>query len=205
MNSAISCVTIVTGVAAGIGNLFLIESHLDIHYYMLLVSVVADLYWASVLLSSVACYIPSALTAAASAVVSTICGETAWSFVTLVALYAVFKGLAMLVVAKASKSVRIWYASDLLPHLKKGLHSSLGPGTLIGEDDVIEEEEQVEQAGPAALSPSLDNKDFYGACGSVDMRNQQNHAAMPSYGSSLPGRQPLQPDHWQPLVSRVGR
>lgn len=134
LNSSFCCVTIVSIIVAAIGNLYQIESHLDVYFYMLVIALVVDCVWLKVLLGTYWCILLAATTEA-----SQHCGQTSWGSVLLVLCYVIFKGAAIWIVTQAAKSARIQYHADLLPYLKRSLASSLAVSSLDARcEDVLQ-------------------------------------------------------------------
>jgi len=119
-NSAFCCLSIVSIIAAGVGTLYLIESHLTFYFYLLLLSAAVDLFWLVIFI----CFGQSCTTRYHDQATVN-CSFSAGGAVGLVTIIALFKVLGMTVVSRTRSLVRIQYNADLLPHLKQSLSQSL--------------------------------------------------------------------------------
>mmetsp|Transcript_56300 Transcript_56300/g.121307 ORF Transcript_56300/g.121307 Transcript_56300/m.121307 type:complete len:270 (+) Transcript_56300:164-973(+) len=127
-NSAFCCLSIVSIIVAGVGNLYHIESHLAAYFYLLLVSVAVDLFWLVIfIVFGQSCSTHERTVADSKTTQAMVyCTFGAGGAVVLCTLLALFKVFAMVTVSRAQTLVRIQYNAELLPHLKQSLSQSLG-------------------------------------------------------------------------------
>lgn len=127
-NTAFCCLSIVSIIVAGVGNLYLIESHLAVYFYLLLVALAVDLSWLVVFLvfgQSCSTH-PQRAAGLTPNQALVYCTFGAGGAVVLCTLIALFKVFALVTVSRAKMLVRIQYNAELLPHLKQSLSQSLG-------------------------------------------------------------------------------
>jgi len=124
-NTAFACISIVSIIAAGIGNLYLIESHLNVYFYVLLLSVIGNSTWIGVFIAfgrSCRTLVPNAEHLAASVQ----CGFPAASAVVALIAIVLFQIFGLAAVSRARRAMRIKYSEEILPYLRKSLEDSIG-------------------------------------------------------------------------------
>jgi len=125
VGGAFSCVSIVSIIAAGVGTLYLIERHLVLYFYVLLLSACVDAAWI-VLLTQRGQACKTLVADAEAARSSVACRSTSTLPLVCFALAGVFKLAGAMVVSKARKAVRTQYNEELLPHMRKSLQDAFG-------------------------------------------------------------------------------
>jgi len=130
-NATFNCISIISIIAAAIGTLYLIESHLDIYYAILAISIVIDVVWFVVFLvyGTRCSTVKSDLTHSSSTVS---CGLNFGGIIIGLTVLILFKVFALTIVSKATNTIRIRYHEELLPYLRETLHQSLGPQEIAG-------------------------------------------------------------------------
>lgn len=136
INGTFCVVSIISIIAAAVGALFLIEWHLNVYYYVLLVSGVVDV----ALLVYFITHGEACETLIRNAEIeksSQSCGFTVTAQVIALTLLGIFKFVGMSVVTKAKKVIRMKYGEELLPHMRKSLQQSFGDFStgFVGADD----------------------------------------------------------------------
>merc|ERR1719401_1282676 len=122
-NSSLAAVSIVVIICAAVGNLYLIESHLDAYLLVLGISLLADFAWFLVfLVYGQNCKTVHSATDHLSSTVS--CGVSSGLVLIGLCIIVVFKIYSIRAVSKAKRTVRIKYNEDLLPYLQKSLDSA---------------------------------------------------------------------------------
>jgi len=185
VNAAFCCLSIISIVAAGVGTLYLIEGHLGIYWYVLLISAFADGGWILMLaLHGESCKV--LIKDAEIEKSSKICTFTVATPVVGLAVLIVFKLLGMIVVSKAKKTIRIRYTDDLLPHMKQSLQDSFGNAgdDLFGWGPSAEEEEAIYQQSLAV--PEASGTGGALGYGAAQLRSQPPSRMMSSPAMAVP-------------------
>lgn len=128
-----NALSIVGIIMAGVGNLYLIQSHLEIYLWNLVLSVIIDisaivvfLFWGS------SC---STDHAKASHIADTVsCSFTTGGAIVGLAVLFVFKVVALFMTSRARKTIRSKYSEELLPYLKMSFRSSFSDGSAFGPE-----------------------------------------------------------------------
>lgn len=119
---AFNCACIVSIIVAGVGNLFLIESHLTAYSYVLVASSLVDAAWIGIFgIFGQTCSRENHFSRHVTCQLS-----SGVVIVTLVAIV-LFKILALLTTSRAKRLIRNKYSEALLPHLKESLGTSIDP------------------------------------------------------------------------------
>jgi hypothetical protein len=129
-----NALSIVGIIMAGVGNLYLIQSHLEIYLWNLVLSVVIDisaivvfLFWGS------SC--STADHASSSHIADTVaCSFTTGGAILGLAVLFVFKVAALFMTSRARKTIRSKYSEELLPYLKMSFRSSFSDGSAFGPE-----------------------------------------------------------------------
>jgi len=150
INTSFCCVSIISIIAAGVGALYLIERHLNIYFYVLLLSALGDVVILTLfIIHGMACetLVPDAQIEKSSVT----CKFTETGTVILLAILIIFKLISMAIVSKARKVIRIKYGEELLPHMKQSLQQSFSKANFGGDfgdfgfgGDMIAEDEAFE-------------------------------------------------------------
>mmetsp|Transcript_49852 Transcript_49852/g.108382 ORF Transcript_49852/g.108382 Transcript_49852/m.108382 type:complete len:202 (+) Transcript_49852:97-702(+) len=123
LNSTFNCISIISIIGAGVGTLYLIESHLHFYFAILFLSLLVDLGWFVVFLTyGTSCTTSHGNTDHLTATVS--CGLSSGIVIVGICFFVAFKLYALWAVSHAARSVRIKYNDDLLPYLKSSLGQS---------------------------------------------------------------------------------
>lgn len=122
-NSAFHCLCIVSLIAAAIGNLYLIQSHVVVYMYMLALSVLVDVSWISIFaFLGHGCTTTDRDGSHFSAKVT--CGFSSTEPIIFLFLSMMFKGFGVFTASGARQEIRNQYSMELLPYLKQSLHDS---------------------------------------------------------------------------------
>jgi len=118
INTAFQCVSIVGIIMGGVGNLYLIQSHVDVYFFLLRLALLGDIAWIVVfaVFGDQCVTKPSQLQHFATTVQCSI--SSGWVIVCLV-LVALFKCVGIYSVLMARRNVRKRYNEELAPYLKK--------------------------------------------------------------------------------------
>jgi hypothetical protein len=128
-----NALSIVSIIMAGVGNLYLIQSHVEIYLWFLGVSLLVDisaivvfLFWGS------SCSADHASSSHISDTVS--CSFTTGGAILGLAVLFVFKVVALFMASRARKTIRSKYSEELLPYLKMSFGSSFSEGSAFGPE-----------------------------------------------------------------------
>lgn len=141
IHGAFNCLSIVSIIAAGVGGLYLIESHLNIYFYVLLLSALGDAAIFAVFVK----FGSACVTTVEDAEIeksSVSCRFTVALPLAGLLFLLIFKALGLAVVSKARKNVRVQYGEELLPHMRKSLQESFRGFDASAGGDLVEEEEE---------------------------------------------------------------
>mmetsp|Transcript_50386 Transcript_50386/g.140990 ORF Transcript_50386/g.140990 Transcript_50386/m.140990 type:complete len:201 (-) Transcript_50386:83-685(-) len=123
-NTTFVSICLVVIICAAVGNLYLIESHLDVYLITLGLGIVVDLMWfMAFLIYGESCETKHSSEDHIAAIVS--CSISTGSMLVGVVLVLAFKVFAVWVVSKAKRVVRMRYNEDFLPYMRKSLNNSL--------------------------------------------------------------------------------
>mmetsp|Transcript_35349 Transcript_35349/g.92407 ORF Transcript_35349/g.92407 Transcript_35349/m.92407 type:complete len:224 (+) Transcript_35349:132-803(+) len=128
-----NALSIVSIIMAGVGNLYLIQSHLEVYLWLLVLSLATDisaivvfLFWGS------SC---STNHASSSHIADTVsCSFTTGGAILGLAVLFVFKVVALFMTSRARKTVRTKYSEELLPYLKMSFRSSFSEASAFGPE-----------------------------------------------------------------------
>lgn len=124
-NGAFTALSIVTIICAGVGTMYLIESHLNAYFYLLAVSALVDATWVvELLVYGTACYTETPDAEIQKGSVR--CTFTVVGYVLIFCSLFVFKLFGMAAVESGRRCIRIRYGEEMLPHLRKSLQQSFG-------------------------------------------------------------------------------
>lgn len=124
-----NCLQIIIIVAAGVGNLYLIQGHMGIYLYTLYVSLASDIVWIAVFCVFGTSCTTSYLTKATSS-----CEFTAGGVIVVLAFLIMFKVVALWLVSRARRAIRSKYSEELLPYLNKTLRNSISSWSAFGAE-----------------------------------------------------------------------
>jgi len=131
--ATLNALSIVSIIMAGVGNLYLIHSHMEIYLWFLGLSLVTDifaivvfLFWGS------SCSTDHASSSHISDTVS--CSFTTGGAILGLAVLFAFKVVALFMTSRARKTIRSKYNEELLPYLKMSFGSSFSEGPAFGPE-----------------------------------------------------------------------
>jgi len=128
-----NAVSIISVIVAGVGNLYLIQSHLEVYLWLLVVSLFVDLCGiVAFLLWGSSC--ATSHTAATHLTDTVSCSFTTGGVILGLTSLVAFKVVALFTVSRARKAVRSKYSEELLPYLKMSLRSSFTEGSAFGPE-----------------------------------------------------------------------
>lgn len=130
LNGAFACASIVSIICAGVGVLFLIESHINAYFYVLLASAAVDIAWICLLVTHGTSCIDSIPDAELQKVGSR-CRFTTTGYVLVLSALILFKLFGMAVVAKARVQIRRQNCEELLPQLRQALEHAFPSETSV--------------------------------------------------------------------------
>lgn len=192
-NTAFNCACVVSIILAAVGTLYLIESHLDIYFAFMIVSILVDIAWFFVFfIYGEECQVSHA--DAQHLVSSVSCGLNSGVMIILITIFVLFKIFALWAITYAKRSIRIKYTDDLLPYLRKNLTQSLGTPSPDGSTMVPTASgyqsgrmgQSFQGADPAY--GSVASKPQYGSAPAQLNARQGSLAPGVSYAASSPGR-----------------
>jgi hypothetical protein len=167
VNAAFQCISIVGIIMGGVGNLYLIQSHLDFYFLLLRLALLGDIAWivGFVVFGDQCVTKPSQLQHFATTVQCSI--SSGWVIVCLV-LVALFKCVGIYAVLMARRDIRKRYNEELAPYLKKQMDQPvMGAGSEVNE--------QFQAPTPA----------FPGAVPAAEIESQQFFAPAPQASLSF--------------------
>lgn len=161
------CFSVISIIAAGVGNVYNIAAHVDIYYYMLLLSALADVAWLVLfLVFGHACHtMPSGTPKSPHLMKIVTCAVTSGGVLVCLIILFVFKVLGMTTAARTAKEARARHCEELLPYLNKsmgqlasvgGRQDALQPTAQDGFDAYqASQQQQMWQGPPGRTQPSL--------------------------------------------------
>mmetsp|Transcript_25034 Transcript_25034/g.58237 ORF Transcript_25034/g.58237 Transcript_25034/m.58237 type:complete len:393 (+) Transcript_25034:69-1247(+) len=120
--AAFCCVCAISIIAAAVGNLYHIKVHVDVYYYMLLLSFLIDIAWLIIFLAfGHSCHTAVGILHHGNLMRTVACHMTSGGVIFCLVLLGAFKVFGMTMASHVASDIRVKNSEELLPYLKKSI------------------------------------------------------------------------------------